>query len=203
MSILEVTTVINGFPGGPGYTLFHTTNAGLITTAVDNSVEAARKFFFDIRQQMTGAMTAQVQQDVRELDPANGDLIAIHSAGSLPAAVIGLAAALGSGASGACISWGTGGVNRGRRVRGRTFVVPLPSTAYDADGTLTSVCLDALNTAATNYRTSSAYESLIWSRPRAPRPQTVPPTPASGGAAFPILSHHVTDKAAVLRSRRD
>lgn len=193
MTILEVTAVWSGFTGAPGYTTFHTTNAGLITTAVDNSVEAARKFFDDLKQQITTFMTVTISTEVKELDAATGELIGLHSPGSTPAPVIGLASALGSGASGGVIGWGTDGVNRGRRVKGRTFIVPMASTAYDSDGTLTSVCLTALNTAATNYRTSAAYESLVWSRPRL----------GVGGAAFPITSHQVRDKAAVLRSRRD
>lgn len=193
MTILEVTAVWAGFTGAPGYTTFHTTNEGLITTAVDNSVEAARKFFDDLKQQITNFMTVTISTEVKELDAATGELIGLHSPGSAPAPVTGLASALGSGASGGVIGWGTDGVNRGRRVKGRTFIVPMASTAYDTDGTLTSVCLTAMNTAATNYRTSAAYESLVWSRPRL----------GAGGAAFPITSHQVRDKAAVLRSRRD
>lgn len=193
MSILETTAVWTGLTGLPGYTNFHFTNAGIITTAVDNAVSGTRSFFVDASTTLPNGLTVTVSDEVKELDPATGALIALHTATTAGAPMVMAAGAPGPAPAGACIAWTTSGVNRGRRVRGRTFMVPLAISAYQSDGTLSAAYLSALSTAATNFRTSAAYESLIWSRPRA----------GAGGAAFPIVSSSVRDQVAVLRSRRD
>lgn len=193
MSILEITAKWSGFSGGPGYSTFHTTNAGIVTSAVDNSVTGVMTFFENIKAQLCTNTTIQVQAEVKELDPATGALVGLHTAATAGTKVGSGSPNQGPSPAGAVISWGTGGVNRGRRVRGRTFVVPMALQVFQADGSIDNAVVAALKSAATNYRTSSAYESLIWSRPRA----------GAGGAAFPILTSNVPDMVAVLRSRRD
>lgn len=199
MSLFEVTTKWTGFPGAPGYTNFHVTNAGIYQSAVNAAVEAAHKFFTDVKDNFPAVVKFDVQQEVKELDVATGALIALASASTTPTQISGGSAyALGPGPSGGVVSWGTSGVHAGRRLRGRTFLVPLASNTYDDDGTLKTATITSLSTAAQNYRTSGAYESVIWGRPRA----ATLTKPAVVGEAFPIVSHRVPDIAAVLRSRR-
>lgn len=194
VNILEVTVVWTGFTGAPGYTNLHTTAAGLIQTAVDNSVTGVHDFFTALAPNFPAAMKFDVQGEVKEFDPVTGNLAALHAPSSAPTQISGSSAyAFGAAPAGACIAWTTGGLNRFRRVRGRTFLVPLASNVFQDDGTLVAANLTSIRNAATGYRTSGAYESLIWSRPIA----------HAGGAAFPILTSAVADKVAVLRSRRD
>lgn len=194
MTILQFTAKWTGFTGSPGYTQFHITNAGLLSTALNNGSTGMRKFFDDMKVHLCSNTHILVSPEVKELDPATGALIALHAVPSPATEVVGTGGSDQSpGPVGAVVSWGTGGVNRGRAVRGRTFIVPIYFASFFGDGTLTSACVTSMNTAATNWRTSGGYESLIWSRPRA----------GAGGAAFPILTSAVPDMAAVLRSRRD
>lgn len=193
VNILEGRIVWTGFPGAPGYNILHASASGLLSTAVNNFVSGLDALAGALSALTTSAMHLQAEQVVKQLDPATGDLISLETASTATTAWSGAFSALGGGASGAVIGWKTTGVNRGRVVRGRTFVVPIARDEYDPDGTLLAGAITALNTAATNYRTSAAYESVVWSRPRA----------GAGGAAFPITAHQVRDKAAILRSRRD
>lgn len=193
MAILEGTLVWTGWSGGPGYTVLHTTKAGITTTAVDNLVSALDHLADRLHFLVPNAVTLRASTEVKEFDPATGILANIYTSPVTVSSWVGSGGTLFSAPTGACISWGTAGVNRGRRVRGKSFIVPLANGAYDTDGTLSAGFLAPLNVAATDWRTSSAYESVVWSRPRL----------GAGGAAFPITSHRIADKAAVLRSRRD
>lgn len=194
MTLLQVTVEWGGFPGAPGYTNLHYTNAGIITSAVDNAVEASRKLFDDHKSLYASNETFTVSNEVKEFDIVTGALIGLHSPGTPAAVVTGSgSASMGPGPAGACVSLGTDGVNRGRRVRGRVFLVPIAVGWFQNDGTLVPATIPLIEGAFTTWRTSAAYETLVWSRPRL----------GAGGAAFPILSSTVRDRVAVLRSRRD
>ena len=194
VNVLEVTVLWSGFTGQPGYSNFHISAAGIKQTAVDNGVDGVFNLFEDWAPLFPAAMKFDIQTEVKEFDPATGILQALWAPSSSPTQISGSSAyAFGAAPAGICVGWGTNGLNRGRKVRGRTFLVPMASNTFQDDGTLTSSALTTARDGATAYRTSAAYESLIWSRPRA----------GAGGAAFPIITSAVKDKVAVLRSRRD
>lgn len=94
---------------------------------------------------------------------------------------------------GACISWLTGGIVDGRRLRGRTFLVPLTSGAWDSDGTFQASALVTLQTMANNLQASGPL--AVWHRPTT--------TGGTDGNSYGVISNRVSDKTAVLRSRRD
>jgi hypothetical protein len=98
---------------------------------------------------------------------------------------------------GACIGWSTGGIVTGskgpRKLRGRTFLVPLSRNAYDLDGTLVEVVRQNLDTFAGTLQ--AAGPLAIWHRPSGPG--------ASNGNSYGVIGHKVRDKAAYLSSRRD
>lgn len=98
---------------------------------------------------------------------------------------------------GACIGWTTGGIVSGtkgpRKLRGRTFLVPLASAVYDGDGTITSSSLTALQTLADAIR--AAGPLAVWHRPSS--------AAATDGNSYGVLSAKVRDKVAYLSSRRD
>lgn len=194
MSIFQGTIQWGGWGGAPGFTNLHWSNEGVYQTAVDNGIAGMQQFVVDIASLLPDVVTLAVSSEVKEINEVTGALIALASPSTPAAGGSGSAGVeVGPAPAGLCIAWGTGGVNRGRVVRGRTFVVPLSPFKYQSDGTLTAAAVTDAAAAATNWRTSSAYESLIWSRP----------IDGAGGAAFPILSSNVRDKVAVLRSRRD
>lgn len=193
MTILEGHITWSGWQGGPGYTVLHITNAGIMTSAIDNLVGAMQHMADQLHFLVPNSVSLTPSKEVKEFDAATGELVSINTSPAAASTWVGAGGAAFAAPVGAVIGWGTSGVNRGRRVKGRSFIVPLSSGQFEADGTLTSGALASLNTVALDYRSSGGYESVVWSRPRL----------GVGGAAFPITSHRVPDMAAVLRSRRD
>ena len=94
---------------------------------------------------------------------------------------------------GACVGWLTSGFYNGHRVRGRTFIVPLNTAAYDTTGTLGSDPLLQLNAFATALIATGSL--VVWSRPGG--------SPNPAGEAFPVVDKRVRDHVASLSSRRD
>lgn len=136
--------------------------------------------------------------------PAEGDVIDDtngHLTGSWTEAQANTATGSGSGpvaaGVGACISLGTSTIVNGkkgpRRLRGRIFLVPLITGAYDTDGTLTSGALGGLQTLANSLL--SAGPLSVWHRPT-----TVGGVDGSSGHVTTVTVH---DKVAMLKSRRD
>ena len=94
---------------------------------------------------------------------------------------------------GACVSWLTGGIVGGRRLRGRTFLVPLHNSTYDTDGTFTSGVLTALTAFQTAMR--AAGPLAVWHRPTTPG--------GTDGTSYGVIGARVRDRVAFLSSRRD
>jgi hypothetical protein len=104
----------------------------------------------------------------------------------------------GSGAysapSGAVLHWLTGTVRNGRRLRGRTFIVPLANSNYEANGTLAAGTITAIQNAGLALMDEATTRLVVYGRPA--------PNAADGVAAL-VTGARVPDMAAVLRSRRD
>lgn len=99
---------------------------------------------------------------------------------------------------GACIGWTTGGIvvgagGLGRKLRGRTYIVPLHVGCYDAAGTLLDGIRTSLDTMAGEIM--AAGPLAIWHRPTTKG--------GTDGNSYAVLTHKVRDKVAFLSSRRD
>lgn len=193
MAIHRVTAIWSGFAGAPGYSNFFFTGDGS-GGAADDSRSRVTAFFNAVRSILPSDVTFTVQREVAVVDENNGmvqEFLQVGEPGS------GTSSGTGSGgysaASGAVVTWNTAGVRNGRRVRGRTFVVPLVGIAYQSDGTLTTQALTALNAGA-DAIVGAGFDSGfgVWSRPR-----------NGSGLFFEATGHRIVDKVAVLRSRRD
>lgn len=193
MAITRVTAVWTGFSGAPGYTNFFF-NAFGGGDLVDLEVARVRSFFDALTLLLPSDVSIQVQQEASIIDEASGELISYALASDAPPVVNGTQDTPYSAPSGAAITWNTDTVARGRRLRGRTFIVPITGAGYEADGTLGPNALGYLNTAALALLGDGSGPGLvIWSRPR----------DGAGGTIGAVTSHRVADRAAILRSRRD
>lgn len=208
MAIVKVTAKWTGFTGAPGYSNFYfdTINLGEPTTAESDAMfTRVDAFFTGILSLLPPAAKVQVQGDMPLIDPLDGKMEGVISraAGSLRS---GTGAAGGySAASGAVVTWRTGVVVAGRRLRGRTFLVPTVNVAYGLDGTLQPSVQTTINTAAAGiFADHATIRSLVWARPakeRVKKDGTV--VPARTGDVGEITSASVPSAVAVLRSRRD
>lgn len=203
MDILRVTARWTGFTGAPGYSNFFFANdagfwdGGIIgdatQTAVDNAAHAVYRAFGAIGSILPADATVQVETEASVLDSDSGELIGSIDV-SAPESVTGSDAGGYSAASGAVVNWRTADYRFGRRIRGRTFLVPLAGSAYQSDGTLTSDALDSLRSFGDRIIEESDPSSFgVWSRPRS----------GAGGVFATVTQAQVPDMTAVLRSRRD
>jgi|SRR5664279_812320 len=192
MTIQRVRVVMNNWPGAPGYINFYE-NSDVV------SHEPYRVFFDAIKALVPIGLTFQVPGIGDILSEETGNIIGSYSF-TTPALVTGTGNATYPNGVGACVDWLTAGVVAGRRVMGRTFLVPLTNVAYDTNGTLTPTALTTLQNAALALSTALGADFVIWSRPFEGGPGGVPA--ARAGSVHAVVSAKVPDLAAQLRSRR-
>jgi hypothetical protein len=135
-------------------------------------------------------------------DTATGELMGSNVAPTAPAAVNGTSGAIYAGGAGFKVSWETGQVRDGRRVRGSTFIVPAASSAFSATGTVAAASRTTVNTAAATMIAAMHTGSVslgVWSRPR----EATETLPARDGAPYEVLQGICSAKSAILRGRRD
>lgn len=203
MALLRVKMRWTGFSGGPGYSIFHfndfgSEEDGWNPALVDATNVAAKidTFAQGILGVLPAGVTLQVMGDVEEINTATGELVDIHSVTAPPSRTPSHSAGPYSAPVGAVITWRSARVHRGRRIRGRTFLVPLIGATFENDGTLTTTAIGTITTAAQALHgtVGSTGDLCIYARPSAPG--------ASDGAAGIVTGFSVPDMGAVLRSRR-
>lgn len=190
----EVKIQSSGFPGAPGWTTFYFD--GEDPTQLANQFRWAREYLVMVAGLFPVAWSAIVQTEGRLLQTATGildttTLIPDDGTGNVVPGS-NTASGFGPGPTGLCISLTSVGVNRGRRVRGRSYVVPMAADIYESDGTIRPAYLTAYRPLVQALFTDTRKVG-IWSRPRL----------GTGGAFFVVSSTRISDKAAVLTSRRD
>lgn len=193
MAITRITAVWQGFRGAPGYSNFFFGGAFEDETSVAAAAGAVRSFFFAVRPHLPVDVSVAIQPVADIIDEANGNITSQLDFDS-PDTVTGGGTGGYSAATGAVVNWNTAAYKNGRRIRGRTFLVPLAAASFDSQGDLDNATLGDLRS-ATDYLTSGAspLPFVVWSRP----------TGGAGGSAEPVVSATVPDLGAVLRSRRD
>lgn len=196
-SIARVRVVSSGYSGGPGLSQFFflpVTGTEFDQAGIDKACLDVRQLFLDCASVFATGWQAQVDTEVVIFDSASGDLTNVMAAAST-AVVAGAGNAQGPAPAGACLRWLTGGIIKGRRLSGRTFLVPLASSAYEANGTLAPSPLITIRDAGTKLATAAGSTLVVWHRPNG--------ATGAAGSALPVNGAALTDKVAVLRSRRD
>ena len=193
MSINRLNAAWQNFPGAPGVTTFYTN--GTMTQA---EVDAFRAFFLAIASLLPTGLTVQVPSSGDIIDEATGDITSTWSVGTTPAVVTGTKAGVYAGNAGAVVHWLTNGVVAGRRVRGRSFLVPIGSGAYDNQGSLAAGTITTLQGAA-NALVAGAIGFSVWARPLK---AGTPPVIVRPGSYHGVAGMRVPDLAVSLRSRR-
>lgn len=171
------------------------TGPGLTTFYFDEAHEGFASDVSDFFQ----AVDAYLPIGITVTVPSSGDLIDIDTgelSGTWAEAASGPGVGAGFGAYpagvGARLSWSTGGIVAGRRVRGSTFLCPLVNSAFDVDGTIQATARENLEAAGNALRAASGTNLKIYSRPAPGRP----------GVASSVISAACPDKVSWLRSRR-
>lgn len=195
MPLYRATWTWSGFSGGPGYTNFHFLDPDPISQAgIDQTAARARTFWNAVKAFLPSTVTITEPTTFEEIDTGTGELLSENTwPGGAP--LVGVLVGNYSAAVGACISWNTIGIVNGRKLRGRTFLVPLGSAAFDTAGTLKDADRTTMLNAANAFAdASTGIDLAVWHRPQ---------PNGSDGVAAGVTTANITDKTAVLRSRRD
>jgi len=185
-NIAKIPVSWTGGPGGPGVSVFYSDAATTIPTG------ALATFFGAIKTLIPSSYSWTIPASGDIHDSTTGALVGSWTQGS-PSVVAATGSATSYAASaGAVVRWTTGGIVNGRRVRGRTFLVPVVAAIY-TNGAILNTQVAVIQAAASALVTSSGADLRIWHRPRL----------GSAGSAHPVTGAFVPSMAAVLRSRRD
>lgn len=200
-----VRTEWSGTSGGPGLTQLALLGAagGIWNPGGEQvAVDAVRAFWQSMVAFLPDELRLQVNPTVDVYDTGTGELIGSNTAGTAPAVVAGTSSASYAGGAGAKITWATGSIRDGRRVRGSTFIVPISSSVYTAVGTIGTATITSVNNASATLisaLTTGTMSLAVWSRPR----EATETLPARSGLAYDVESGSLGTKTAILRGRRD
>lgn len=203
MDILRVTARWSGFSGAPGYSAFHFSSdagfwdGGIFGDEAQIAAEAAasrvRSAFSEMNTRLPEGVTVSIEPGVEVIDSDSGEIqgmIDLENNYSITGAGNGGYA----GPAGVVVNWRTNDYRFGRRIRGRTFLVPITTVSYQDDGTITTNALEFFRDFGTTMIGSGGGPTFgVWSRPRN----------GSGGVFATAVSSNVPDMVAILRSRRD
>lgn len=155
------------------------------------AVESVHAFFTSLAGVIPTDVTIQVESTGDVLDSETGDLTgywvadpaeAVNCTGDTPYAA----------PVGAVINWLTSTIGPHRRLRGKSFIVPICGANFDVDGSLNSTMQSTLKAYGDTLIEEQSTSFVVWHRGT-----------GTDGTTGLVTSCAVPDIAAVLRSRRD
>lgn len=193
MDMIRITARWTGFPGGPGYSNFFFAGGGGLISDVGQVADRVMSAFSEITTWLASGTRIELEPEAAIVDSDTGVVSDFAQVDSDTAVVAGGNANY-AGPTGAVVNWRTNDLRNGRRIRGRTFLVPLNSSSFEGNGTLLAAARDDLQDFADIMMSGPGGADFgVWSRPRN----------GAGGVFATVTSASVPDMAAVLRSRRD
>jgi len=151
-------------------------------------------FWHEVKNYFPSQVTLQAENSGDELQDTTGNVIGAWTTG-VQAVKVGVSTAKYPAPSGVCINWYTSTWIDGRRLKGKSYLVPAKGEMYDVNGTLEPTAKAGLEAEVTTFLANTATNLLVWHRPTTPG--------GTDGASAAVTSAVIADKAAVLRSRRD
>lgn len=198
----RVRVAWSGFSGGPGLSTFYFGDAAA-------ALGPLRTFFNSMANLLPSGVLINIHETGDTLESTTG-AISGQWAGSGQATVAGIGTTDYAAPVGAQVSWLTTVITGGRRIKGRTFLVPLQGSVFDGFGTLDTSAHDSILTYANILWAALPANMMIFQRPRLATPQWTdvrgrvhPAVAARAGTGAAVSGAIVPLKAAVLTSRRD
>ena len=191
--LARVNASWQNWPGAPG-----TTTMFFDPGSMQTMVDAMRAFFQALVTLLPTGLKITVPAAGDVINDTTGNLVGAWTAATPPADVTGTSAAAYPGPAGAMVHWLTGGFLDGRRVRGRTFIVPITASFFDTNGTLGASTVTTIQNAANTFLTTVGTQFHIWHRPFAGDATH----PAHIGGSATVTSARVPDLTVTLRTRR-
>jgi hypothetical protein len=183
----ELVASWTGFPGAPGYSVFHSSHTS------SGVHDALVSLFTSFKNLIPASVKISFPGSGRVLDAVTGNQIDVWG-GETTDVVQGSEGGKYSAPTGMAINWQTSTIHRNKIVRGRTFVVPMAGVLYDTDGSLAATYVTDFNASVAAFVSGLAGAFVVWSRPLT--------SSSADGLSCPVVSGRIPDKAAILTSRR-
>jgi hypothetical protein len=180
----------SGTTGGAGVSVFNARWSVGSLGSLQPFADAVRVFFDSLKAIVPNEVSWTFPAEVQEFDTSSGQLKSVHAV-TAPASVSATSSGSFAHASGARIDWHTPAIVNGRRLRGRTYMVPLVNTSFGPDGLVTTTARTTLTNAGNALINALATPGslAVWSR--------------THGILADVQSPHVSSLGSVLRTRRD
>jgi len=195
MGYFTVTWISTGYTGAPGYTKLKFIQAeGTSPTVAEANAAAAnsKALLQGTTLFIPNPVSYACQPTVQVFNNA-GVLQNEVGISSVPTNVGGTGGTTYPGGVGAVVFWNTGAINGGHKVKGRTYFVPLSTSAFATDGSLATTLVTNLTNAANTFIASTPAPCVnTRSLGQADR----------GNATYVVTSASVKDRTAFLRTRR-
>lgn len=170
--------------GGAGVSVFYTGETDDITAALG-------VFFGVVKSLMAAPVTWAIPAAGDKIEATDGSLAGAWTGGTSATVT-----STGTGAyvagTGAYVRWITGAVVDRHKVQGRTFLVPMVSAQFDANGTIVDSSVATIQGAANTLVATN--KLVIWHRPKTKT--------SNDGTNRLVIGAVVPDKVTSLRSRR-
>jgi hypothetical protein len=197
-TVARILTTWSGGPSAPGLTVM---NVRYTSGPLQSSVDAVRAFWSSLGGQIPSSYSLLVSPSADLFDSASGELTGALTAATPPTVVNPSGATAWAAGVGGRITWTTGAIAHGHRVKGRTFVVPLITSTYGTSGTVTSTYITTVGTAVGTLLSalnSAGTPLAVWTKKRA----ATDTLPALDGVLSDVTSGAMTTEVAVLAGRR-
>jgi len=182
------------WPGAPGLSTFY-------LAAGSTNVAPLLTFFTAIKDLFPAALTFTVPANGDAVDSVTNKIVGGWTGSGGGTVSSGHSNTAYSGTSGALIHWNTNAVLNGRRLAGRTYLVPLAGDQYFTDGSLVGTCITTLTTAGTALITALTPSLIVYGPPRDAGTLNDDDL-GKAAVSSPTINCVVPDLAVVMRSRR-
>lgn len=197
MTLARISVSWQNWPGAPGVSQFYGDG-----TSMQPFVDALKVYWEALKFTIPTGITLTIPGSGDLIDETTGQINGAYGGLTQPTPVTGTGAGNYAGNAGYVCHWLTTTLANGRRIRGRTFIVPAISATFDATGSIATAPLATIQAAAAQLVTSAGGIMQVWHRPVYAKPATKPPTLITPGSKATVTSTRVPDLAVSLRSRR-
>ena len=195
--ISRIRTALTGFPGAPGVITMYALDAGVFVADLENFWTTAGTLFM-------ADVTLQVENAGDIIDDTTGVITGAWTSGVFPVSH-GTGTGNYAAPAGVLIEWMTSTILDGRRIRGKSFIVPVGLPNFTPAGQVDASVVANLTANGVTLVTGTPGNMVIWHRPRKARAATatLPARAARPGGHALVTGVRVSPKVTVLRSRRD
>jgi len=185
MTVDRVRIAITGGPGGNGVTTLYFKEGPVAQPAVVDFAEGLANDLPNDCQLLVSNFGDTINQET-------GEIVGTWTGGTTTA-FVGLQSGAWTAGVGFRVQWRTAGIVAGRRVVGKSFLVPKASSCFDTSGAPTTTSLGGTGTIAQALIDDTPGNMVVWSRPSGSRL----------GSIHNVVEPFVPPQGAFLRTRRE